>query len=439
MASLLDRVFDYAFYGYIFVTVFFLSGSIYGVNFFLPMCLLLLPLAVYSLFRRNRSSLFSFSLTLLIPMILSLWIVIALCNEFELDGVKGHFSEVLFTFFTCWLIYVFSGGDQVQQRRFLRLVIASVIASALLKIGIFFYAVTHGIPIVEIVLLLDKIFGTDIMTMDLGALFGRLQFAADALIPVCIFIILRHRATLGYGSFRAAVSILLLFASVLFSFSRYYWAFAAVAFVLGLLLGKRDRFQVVLAAVIGVSILISLPALFALYQLRFSAVVAGSSDTERAAQIPALEDFFWDSPILGHGFGSYTTQLLRASGAGRHNYELQLLALLGQVGLVGIVGFLVLLLWYFERLWWKSPLAWSDRMAIAILLLAWIAGGFSNPLLFNPLAGIIYAALSTLTGLETTSKPRGLDALGPPSRWKGLPSFLGIRAHSSRSPGPIHG
>ncbi len=403
MPSLLDKAFDYLFHAYIFLTIFLLSGSIYGVNVYMPMCLLIFPVAVYALFRRKRATPASLAITLLIPTVLSLWVLLGLAFGFEFEGVKAQSAEILLTLFNCWLIYVFSGRNPHQQWRFLRLVLASVLVSALFKSGIILYALTHNIPVPQMVQLLDKVFGSDLMTMDLGDLFGRIQFAADALIPVCIFLVLRHRDGMHLGSLRAAVSLLLLFASVLFSFSRYYWAFSALAFVLGLLLGKRDRFQAVVATLLGVTFLACLPALANLYELRFSEGVAGSSDMERTAQIPALEKFFLDSPLIGHGLGSYTTLLLRAAGAGRHNYEVQLLALLGQVGLLGVIGFVVLLFWYFDRLWWKSPLMLRDRLGVALLLFCWIAGGFSNPLLFNPIAAIVYAVLAHLAELEAYS------------------------------------
>ena len=402
MPSFMDRVFTCLFYLFVFVTIFVLSGSVYGINFYLPMCLLILPFALHSFFYRQRSSFISVALMLSIPIVLALWIVIGLSNGFPMDGVKGQTFEVLLTFYSCWLAYVFSGQEFTQKLRFIRLVLISVVASCFLKIGLIVYAVTHGMPVIEMVLVLDKIFGSDIMTMDLGSLFGRIQFAADAAIPVCIFIVLRHRSKLRLSNLYASLIILVLLISVLFSFSRYYWVFSALAFLLGLFLGKRDKFQFVLASILGVSVLVSLPALSALYKLRFSTVVAGGSDTDRTAQIPRLEDFFTDAPFLGHGFGSYTTRLLRAPGAGRHNYELQLLAFLGQVGLVGSILFLGLLFWYFDDLW-LSNLSWLGRVSMTLLLLTWIAGGFSNPIIFNSVAGIVYASLAALTTLEAQS------------------------------------
>ena len=400
MPSFIDSVFTYLFYIFIFVTIFLLSGSVYGINFYLPMCLLILPFASYSFFYRQRASFTSLALLFAIPIVLAVWSMVGLSNGFDVDGVKGQTVEVLLTLYSCWLAYIFSGQDSTQKLKFIRVVLTSVVASCLLKICLILYAVTHGMPVIEMVLILDKIFGSDIMTMDLGSLFGRVQFAADATIPVCIFIVLRHRGKLGLGNLLASLTILVLLISVLFSFSRYYWAFSALAFLLGLFLGKRDKFQLVLACIIGVSVLASLPALSSLYELRFSTAVAGGSDTDRTAQIPRLEDFFTDAPFIGHGLGSYTTRLLRASGAGKHNYELQLLAFLGQVGLVGTIIFLGLLFWYFDDLWLRSNLSWVGRMSIALLLLTWIAGGFSNPIIFNPIAGIVYALLASLTTFE---------------------------------------
>ena len=403
----LDRAFEWFVYAYIFITIFLPGGTLYGVNFKYPLYLGLLPLAVYSAFFRRQATAGQVALIIGVPALLSSWVVISFMHGFELPSAVRQYTDILLTLLLCWLGALFSAGGEAHRFRFLKLVLAAEIATSALKIGLIAYAVIRGIPVVEMVASLSSIFGVELMTMDLGALFGRVQFVSDELIPVSIFIVLRHRDRLGIGSFRASVTILLLFLSVLFSFSRYFWAFTALAFVVGLALGKRDRFQAILITVLGVTVLASLPALGALYELRFSETVAGGSDLFRTEQIHALKDFFVDAPLLGHGLGSYSTQDLRdTSEAGRYSYEVQLLALAGQIGIIGMAFLLAIGVYYYQRLWWKSPLSPSDRIGVGLLLGFWVAAGTSNPLLFHPIAGVNYATLAILAAISSKEVPR---------------------------------
>ena len=394
---LCDRAFTWFFFTYIFVTVFLPGGSLFGINFKFPLYLGLLPLAVFNIFRRRQSSAVHLALIVAVPTVLGAWVVLAQLYGFGPASSFRQFQDMLLTLLLCWLTVIFCDGKDDRRLRYFRVVLNSVIATAVLKIGLIAYAVLRGIPVVEMVEWLSKIFGVQLMTMDLGALFGRVQFVSDELIPVCIYMILRHRDCLKLGSRRAALTVLLLIVSVLFSFSRYFWAFTLVAFLIGLLLGKRDRFQAVLAGLLLFVVLASLPVLVVLYQLRFSQAVAGASDQERTEQIQALKDLFVDAPLLGHGLGSYATRLLREpSEAGRYSYEVQFLALSGQIGLLGILFFFALGAFYYRGLWWRSTVAFGDRIGLALLLLAWLAAGLSNPLLFHPVAGINYALIATL-------------------------------------------
>ncbi len=403
----LDRAFDLLLSLFLFITVFLPGGSIYGYNFKYPVYFLLLPVAAYTFFQRRQATTARLALLVAVPTVLAGWVLLGLYNGFGLPSVLRQYTDILLTLLLCWLVLIFCGQDEGRRLRLLRLVLNAVLATALLKIGLIAYAVLRGIPVVQMVLWLSDVFGVELMTMDLGSLFGRVQFVSDALIPTSIFIILRHRDRLRMSSGRASLSILLLLISVIFSFSRYFWAFTAIAFLLGLLLGPRNRFAAVLLTVLGVTILASLPMLITLYQLRFSTDVAGESDSVRAEQIPALKELFLSAPLLGHGLGSYSTAVVRSNitETGRYAYEVQLLALPAQIGVVGIFFFVLLGGFYYSDLWWRSSLAWSDRLGIELLLACWLSAGLTNPLLFHPVAGVNYATLATLAGVA--SKERG--------------------------------
>ncbi|MBB5063620.1 O-antigen ligase [Granulicella mallensis] len=391
----LERGFEFLFGLYVFLTISLPSSSMYGINLKTPLYAFMLPMAVYCYFRRGQASRGSIVLMVIVPTTMLLWMVLGLSQGIELAGAARQYLDIFLTFLTCWLVFVFCGQSERQFLRFVKIVVYSEAAAALFKFGIILYAFRTGVSITEVVSSVDKIFGVDLMTMDIGDLFGRIQFMSDELVPLCIYVILRYRDRLGLSSFRSAVLMLLLFVSVLISFSRYFWGFTALAFVLGLLVGKKDRFTLVLASALGLSVLLSLPFLIDLYQLRFSADLAGGSDDIRVEQIRALVPFFQDSPLWGHGFGSFTHQVIR-SDDNPYTYEVQLLALLGQLGIVGMLLLALLTAFYYRTLWWKSQVRTLERVSILLLLMAWIAGGLSNPIVFLPIAGINFAALRLL-------------------------------------------
>ncbi len=395
VAPLLERGFTLLFGTYVFITILLPSGSIYGVNLKTPLYALLLPAAIFCYFHRRQATRASLVLMMVVPACMLLWVIIGINHGFEATSALRHCIDIFLTFLICWLVSVFCGQSEQRALRFVKLVLYSETAAALLKFGMILYAFRAGVPISDVVASVDKVFGVDLMTMDIGDLFGRIQFLSDELVPLCIYILLRYRDRLGLSSLRTSVLILLLLISVLISFSRYFWAFTALAFLLGLVVGKKDRFTLILSSLLGLSVLVSLPFLITLYQLRFSASVAGGSDEFRSEQIRALITFFQDAPFWGHGFGSFSHEVIRSETAS-YTYEVQLLALLGQLGIVGMLLLSLLTAFYYRALWWKSQLRPLDRVSLSLLLAAWIAGGLSNPIVFLPIAGINFATLKLL-------------------------------------------
>ena len=407
VSAFLDRLFDPVFSAYVFTTIFLPSGTIYGVNLKYPLYVLLLPLALRRFLQRNPSNVVMTAMMLAIPALLSLWLLEGVIDGFGVSGAVRQYTDFLLTFLMCWLVFLFCEGQEAGRLRFVRLVLNCELATCLFKAGIILYALAQGVPVFNVVSQVNIIFGSGLITLDAGAAFGRIQFASDALIPICLFIVLRYRHRLQIGIPRALVSVLLLCLSVVYSFSRYFWAYAVIALVVGLVLSKRDRFKVVLVSLLVVVVLSLLPLLSELYALRFSTEVAGSSDALRVEQSEALQRFFMDAPILGHGFGSYTPRIVRIEGSsvGRYSYEMQLLALAGQTGVVGITFFLLLLGWYYRRILLNGYLSISDRLGLGVLLTVWIAAGLYNPLLEGAVASVSYATLASMSGL--TSSERG--------------------------------
>jgi hypothetical protein len=386
------RVFRYLVAVYIFMLVLLPSGSILGVNVKIAWFLLLLPMAFRIYFGRGRATASRSILLLVIPAVLLLWLLLAQINGFETSYGVSQYKDLLVTISSCWFVALLCAEGPVEAIYFVRAVIMAEVTASSLKGILLTYSMVTGIQVTQIVGWLKSVFGVSLMTMDFESMLGRIQFVSDGLIPVCIFAILFLRKQLKFGAFSAISMLILLLLSDFFAFSRYFWAFTAVALVLGLLLGQKDKFQLALIVILSIVVLASLPILTTVISLRFSSSVVDSSDQDRAEQTPALEDFFASAPILGHGLGSYTRRVIRSDDA-PYSYEVQLLAMAGQIGLVGLLGLGALGMYYFRGLWPGHGVGLIQSMGLSAILAAWIGGGLVNPELMSSAASVFYASI----------------------------------------------
>jgi O-antigen ligase len=138
-----------------------------------------------------------------------------------------------------------------------------------------------------------------------------------------------------------------------------------------------------------------------LLTLRFNSTASDSSDLLRDLQNPALRDFFADAPILGHGLGSFTSEIIRSPDL-PYSYENQNLATLGQVGLVGTVLLLILLMVYFRSLLYQRSLSPLFRLSLLALLLMQLISGFLNPGVISSTASVTYGTLLALVYARTS-------------------------------------
>jgi len=329
------------------------------------------------------------------------WLLLAFLKANTAEFAFAQYKDVISTVAGCWFVslYVDDGSNTV---RYLRLVTYCVAITSLLKLVLILYALSNSIPISEIVTRISAFFGVILMTTDFGSsgeLGGRFQFVSDELIPLCIFSLLALRHRLRFSNIQSLVLSYLLLASAMLSFSRYLWAYCAIAACLGVILAKKGKLlvaYVVIAIVVSIS---SFGYIQDLIILRFSDAVAGSSDVERTVQGPALVRFFLDAPIMGHGMGSYTHEVIRSNEL-PYSYENQLLALAGQVGIVGLLLFTVIVLRYFRTL---LSAQYKDRpyqLAVLVLVIGFVAGGMFNPCLLSSTASISFGALMALSKMQ---------------------------------------
>ncbi len=384
------------FYIYVVMLILLPTGSVFGVNIKM---LVFLPLffGAARLATREEKALNAVSWSLFIFSAFFAWAFLLLFQPFNDPAMAfSQLKDVITTLAGCWIIRQFVGSE--ENEKFIRVCIFAVAFAGFLKVFIFGYAFVAGIPVSTIVEGISKQFGVTLMSLDLGDVGGRISFVSDTLLPSCIFALLCLRTRLGITAFQASVALILLLISDLSTFARFTWGFTVVAIALAFLVGQKDRMHKwVIAACVAMVGYFS-QTIFAIIAFRFSADLVSSSDDVRIWQIKALKEFFWDAPFFGNGLGSHPLNLIRAEKT-PYLYEVEIMAVAGQVGLIGLVLFLVILFNYYRKSFNFSNNT-RYQLAVLILLLCSLANGFFNPSLLFSAAAVNFGMLFVLASLN---------------------------------------
>ncbi len=379
------------------------SGSIFGVN---VKILVFVPLALLATQKALAEKEVFYRLAILACLLAAFlgWVLIAQCYGFYNIALSlSQYRDVTTTFAGCWFIRLFT-ANEIDRKIFVRVCLFTVAFGGLLKFLIFMYALSTGVPVSTIMDGIAHVFGVQLMTVELGDLGGRIQYPSDTLVPVCLFAILCLRKRLRIGGLVSLIMVSLLIVSSVFTFSRFLWGYTALGGVLGMLVAKRDRMHLLYlagAAAVGAYFF---KLLVTVVELRFSTQIADSSDAERILQRGALESFFRDAPLLGHGLGSYTTQVIRAPEL-PYNYEMQVFALAGQVGIVGAVLLLCVLFSYYRKAFSFRPGERIYQISVFLMLVCFLAAGFLNPYLVSSIAAGTFGLLFALASLGSCHEP----------------------------------
>ena len=389
---------------YVLMLVVLPSGTILGINVKLPCFLLLIPLTLQVSFARGQMTVARLVRLLSVPAVLLLWAFLSQLYGYDSRLALLQFIDIMVTMGTCWFAAVLCNRDQGETLLLLRWIVYAEVCASSLKIAMLLYAFIRGIPVTAMLDWIQSIFGVQLMGYDFESAFGRFEFVSDNIIPICIFALLCYRNLLSKHTARTLLMIALMVISSLFSFSRFLWAHTVMALVLGLLLGKKDRFQAILVGILSALTAFSLPFIIVVVSLRFSTSVVTDSDADRIQQVAALKNFITDAPWFGHGLGTYSHLVWRSLDA-PYVYEAQLLALFGQVGIVGVFLLVVLMMSYFR--WFRPNGQRSVMLSIGLflLLVGWLAGGFLNPWVISSAASVSYVAIFALETLHQRTEP----------------------------------
>jgi hypothetical protein len=201
-------------------------------------------------------------------------------------------------------------------------------------------------------------------------------------------------------------------ACLVFAFSRLLFALAALflAYIYLFKYSLRKRF------VFASALILALVAIFGFsqeavvwtqeaFETRYQSRAVDVSDEIRKEQTAALMDAWHESPVIGGGFGYYTKDYIRSERA-PYIYEVQWLSFLIKLGLLGMIFpiFLVLLLLYGILNGQRIP----DHYVLALVLLSFLAGGFTNQYLVNSASGVFYAAQIIFASILRRNMSRAL-------------------------------
>ena len=335
------------------------------------------------------------------------------------DGILPllHFKDIAVTTATAFLVSLYI-SDEYRRARFIRLVLYCVGVTSAIKAISFAYAAATGTSVIDIIHVINDVFDQNLVTLDDGGVGARFQFVSDSLLPVALYALLAHKGRFGITA-KTAVLLTILFAfSTVVSFSRFLWLYASVAVVLGMITTRLDRLKLVYLLLVGFTAAYFWDVLTVLYEWRTSDATVEFSDGLREEQRGALYKFVADAPIFGHGLGTYTAEVIREP-VSMYAYELQLVALVGQIGAVGTAVLGLLVVYYFRGVFdfRRPPLQIGSA---AILISIWIASGFQNPWLASSSAGITFGLLYSLVPCFDGSRQSEHSAPRPAS--SGSPS-----------------
>lgn len=368
------------------------SGSILGLN---VKMIAFVPVSFFAFKISLRRGYVTLAINIGVVLVISAWLILSqFYAMFPFTLALTQYKDVITTLAGCWFVRMYTLEEE-DRKTFIRLCVYTVAAGGFLKVLLFSYSMVTGVSTTSLIDGISKIFGVQLMTADLGELFGRIQFVSDTLVPICIFAILCLRFKLNISAWKSFIIFDLMIISSLFTFSRFLWGNTILAIVLGMIVAKKDRLHLLYIGVASAAAIYFFELIEAVVEVRFSDTFVDASDIDRKMQNLALNNFFWEAPVFGHGLGSFSTVLIRSQEL-PYSYESQVLALCGQVGVVGIALFAGLLLNYYRKAFSFKRGVRMYQMSVLIILGAFIASGFFNPYLLSSTAAVSFGLIFAL-------------------------------------------
>ena len=375
------------------------SGSIGGINVKLLLSLMVFVVVINYLSNVACATRLSITLAFLVMFFILTELWIGICNGYEAYLVFSEGKDVLITIANCWFVSVLVRGSMEIKIKYLCVIAYSEFFASTIKCALMAYSFCTGASAGAILQPVYEIFNVNFTSLDfgfMGSSLERMQFVSDSIIPICVFFVINFQKSAKIRPYKVVLMSSVFVVSAFFSYSRYIWAYTALAILLSMFLSPR---KMILWGPIGIALAMCwrhLSLLNMLAQYRLAGLATWYSDLERESQKYVLEKFFMISPVLGNGLGSYPHILVRSVDL-PYSYELQIFALLGQIGTLGCFFLACLLAWYYRKL---ICVKGKYRLALALMIIAWISSGLFNPFLISSTASVSYSAVFCLIELE---------------------------------------
>jgi hypothetical protein len=392
------KSFQPLFFAYIASLIILPTGSLFGVNIKVVLFLLLLVVA-FPRFVKNADNMGQIAALLVLPMFLIIWFSIGVIGGFELSSILLETRDFLTAFVSCWLIGVFISTVDGGGLKFLVFVIKCVAFTSVLKVLILLYSAYSGVAVSDIIERISELFGIHLMSIDIEGVIGRILWVSDILIPFCIFALCGLRKVLNISEMKTFIFLNLMVFSSLLTFSRYLWPFTLFAMALGFLIAKWEKFHWFYVATLASIVVYKFDSLLLVVATRYSDSLVDFSDKPREYQAIALNKFFWQAPLFGHGLGSYAWWEIRGMWELKYAYENQIKALAGQMGIVGLAILLTAMLLYLRKSFVSKRTSTGYKIILFSMLVMFIVGGYYNPQLISSTAAVVYGVIRVLGDL----------------------------------------
>lgn len=378
------------------------SGSIFNYNVKLYLSVLSICLAFLTQIANK-----SFDKHLLLMLTFFTFFIVygdlvGFATHADLSSIASHNSAIIATFLPIWLGLCITKIKHFDEFKLLNILTIISLVYILIKntfaVMLFFKIITMN----DYWSIQENIFGNLPISMEIDN-FVRLNMTSDFIIPpITLYTFWLYKENkIKLTTFIIILTLFII--GIIITYSRYLWVFYFITLLCGLYylfnglsVSQRSRYLLVVliscAAMMACCFLMFTDYDFDFIKFiteRYSGEAAVYSDTIRDEMYRVLVPFFWDSVLLGNGLGSYPKGLIRFFDT-PWNYELQWLAIAGQLGVVWFVILWGIIIHSILNVLKLPVYEYQKKLHWLIALSLWLAVGFFNCFLITSAAGVIH-------------------------------------------------
>lgn len=393
----------------VYISILLPSGSIYGINVklitsvILCICIAIICQTNKILKRQDAIGIAIFCCFILFYAYLS--IINGYQQKTGISQLVAILSVVLPTWIGTRLIV--SGILNVEQAK--NIIVSVAFIHGAIKV-ISFMCISFGIiSLEEYINFQNAIFGVIPISLEIDG-FTRLNVPSDFIFPVSIALCLSYEKNTHKKTLFIAVYLI----AIIISYSRYLWFYGITtiftAMLLPLLFKREVDFKKVILLIMFSVVLILLAFIYlsendneilSFINERYFGENADASDYTRTIMSDWLLLKVYNSPLLGHGLGSYVSEYIRFDDT-PWNYELQWLSLVMNFGILGLIFIIFqFFIYYNAGVFFLLKNMSLDKLVLWFaVMLMWLLVGFFNCFLMTSSAGVVFFSFWLYVNIE---------------------------------------